>query len=155
MVTGRALYSMGAALWNDLSPAYFNDIMGTCSRCWSLHLNCHLTCLGTIVCDRNRIWYNGGILWRTLYIKHKTLNSICSCMGNQSSWWRTGVICSYRLVSITILCLNENYQMHEQLYSLPLYPEGFFNWGSDDLVIELTWPSYSPHCQRSHPSYKE
>ncbi len=25
MVTGRALYSMGAAFWNDLSPAYFSD----------------------------------------------------------------------------------------------------------------------------------
>ncbi len=29
MVTGRALYSMGAAFWNDLSPAYFSDVRGT------------------------------------------------------------------------------------------------------------------------------
>ncbi len=26
MVIGRALYSMGAAFWNDLSLAYFSDV---------------------------------------------------------------------------------------------------------------------------------
>ncbi len=35
MVTGRVLYSMDAAFWNDLSPAYFSDVRGTCNRCWS------------------------------------------------------------------------------------------------------------------------
>ncbi len=54
MVTGRALY-----------------------RCWSLHLNC----LGTVFWDRNWVRYNGAILWRALYVKHNSLNSIYSCMA--------------------------------------------------------------------------
>ncbi len=86
MVTGRSLYSMGAAFWNDLSPVYFSDVRGTCNRCWSLHLNC----LGTIFWDRNWVRYNGAMLWRALYVKNSTLNSIRSGMGNQWSWWRTG-----------------------------------------------------------------
>ncbi len=99
MVTGRALYSMGAAFWNDLLPAYFSDVRGTCNRCWSLHLNC----LGTIFWDRKLVRYNGAMLWRALYVKHNTLNSIRSCMGNQWSCRRTGVICSYCLVLVIIL----------------------------------------------------
>ncbi len=37
MLTCRALYSMGAAFWNDLSTAYFSYVRGTCNMCWSLH----------------------------------------------------------------------------------------------------------------------
>ncbi len=88
MVTGRALQSMGAAFWNDLSPAYFSDVRGTCNRCWSLHLDC----LGTIIWNRSWVWYNGAMLWRDLYVKHNTLNSICSCMGNQWSWHRDVIV---------------------------------------------------------------
>ncbi len=99
MVTGRILYSMGAAFWNNLSPAYVCDVRETCNRCWSLHLNC----LSTIFWDRNWVWYNGAMLWRALYAKHNTLNSISSCMANRWSWQRTGVICSYRLVFVIIL----------------------------------------------------
>ncbi len=104
MVTSRALYSMGAAFWNDLSPAYFGDARVTCNMWWLLHLNC----LGTIFSYRNWVRYNGAILWRALYVKHNTLNSWHSCMGNQwswQSWQRTGVICSYHhhLVSVIIL----------------------------------------------------
>ncbi len=50
---------------------------GTCNRCWSLHLNC----LGTIFWDRNWVRYNGVMLWRSLYVKHYTLNSICLLYG--------------------------------------------------------------------------
>ncbi len=98
MVTSRALYNMGAAFQNDMSPAYFSNVRGTCNRCWSLHLNC----LGTIW-DRNWVRYNGAMLWRALCVKHNTLNSIRSYMGNQWSWWKTGVICSYRQVLVIII----------------------------------------------------
>ncbi len=33
MVAGRALYNMGAAFCNDLSPGYFSEVRGTFSRC--------------------------------------------------------------------------------------------------------------------------
>ncbi len=138
-------YSRGAAFWNDLSSAYFSNIRGTCNRCWSLYLNC----LGTIFWDRNQDRYNGAILWRALHVKHNALISILSCVGNQWSWWRTGVICSHCLVSVIILaavfCVLWMYwswpcatqykmefsasrceQMHEQLYLLPPYPEMFW-----------------------------
>ncbi len=90
---------MDAAFWNALSSAYFSDFRGTCNRCWSSHLNC----LDTIFWDMNWIIYNGTMLWRALYIKQESLNSICSCMCNQWSWQKTGVICQYRLVLVIIL----------------------------------------------------
>ncbi len=99
MVTCTALYSMDVAFWNYLSPTYFSDVRGTCKRHWSLHLNC----LGTIFWDRNWVIYKGAKLWTVLYVKHNTLNSIRSCMGNQWSWQGNGLICSYRLVSVIIL----------------------------------------------------
>ncbi len=99
MVMGSALYSMGAAFCNDLSPAYFSNVRGTSNWCWSLHLNC----LGTVFWDRNWVRYNEAMLWRSLYVKHNTLNWICSCMGNQQSCQRTGVICSSMLVLVIIL----------------------------------------------------
>ncbi len=100
MVTGRELYNMGETFWNDLSPAYFSDIRGTCNRCWSLHFHC----LGTIFRVRNWVRSNNwAMLWWALYVKHNTLNSFCSCMGNQWSWRRTGVIISYHLVLVIIL----------------------------------------------------
>ncbi len=71
-MTGRAIYSMGAAFWNVRSPVYFSHVRGTCNRCWSLHLNC----LGTIFWDRNWVRYNGAMLWRALYVKHNTLNDM-------------------------------------------------------------------------------
>ncbi len=112
MLIDKALYSMGAAFWNHLSPAHFSDIRTTSNRCWPLHLNC----MGTFLWDSNWVRYNGAISRRAVYIKHNTMNSICSCIGNQWSWRRTGVICSYHLVSVTIpiaifriLCMHWNW----------------------------------------------
>ncbi len=59
---------------------YFSDLEVTSNRCWSLHLNYP---------GKNSVSYNGVILWRVFYVKHNTLNSICSCMGNQWSCRRT------------------------------------------------------------------
>ncbi len=104
MLTGAVLCSMGTALWNYLSPAYFSDIRETSRFCFLLlHVNCHrhifrwkkyyiqwslimkslLSCLWQaqhFEIQSTAVWVTSeAILWSAsyhVYFKHNTLNSI-------------------------------------------------------------------------------
>ncbi len=85
ILTGRALYIVGATFWNDMSPAHLSNL----SELPAGVDHYILTAWVHFIWTSNWVRYNGTILLKALQVS-LTLNSISSGMGSQWKWQMNG-----------------------------------------------------------------
>ena len=97
--SGILFHRRGAAAWNERLPKYSRRHFTGVSRCWSADRRARLGWYGASKSFR----YAGASPFRALYIRRRILNLILYTTGSQWRLKRTGVICAYFLVRVTIL----------------------------------------------------